>query len=395
MKSFDDYTTSIPGQIRLDGGEEPDLSEQEKASENAEQMKKIDDAIINIMKSGTHRWVELYRLIERVEEEQLFEPQWHSLTAWARNLAERGHFQLRELWRYRKAGHFYADYADRLKARGKRAKKLEEIDPKTGSISPRNFERIEKISGGDTHTADRLITSMISGKIGAKELETMWKAKKADGAMVRRTRHDTFDTAKKQKDKDVIDAADIILALQTADPLSWLPEQHKNTTFMHDPDKMQLFAEAAVYSGTTDHAARIDALIAETYGADRLCDVILHAIEIKVSVSDLMRDDKMEEYTDFCDYFYICIPDSPDIVAAAEQKADEMQGTQTWGILAIATPPEEPEENAEAGEISTETPTEAPTENKTFGKIRVVRRPGRLQGIMRDQTLGYIVHKMI
>lgn len=388
MTDKDNGSEMLPGQFAMTQAgdivqEDPDAAK--VAAQHAAEIGKIDSEILSIMASGTKRWVDLYRLIERVEAEELYTPAYHSLTAWARALSERGRFQLRELWRCRKAGRFYAEYAARLAAQGKAAPRLEDIDTKAGaSISPRNFERVEKIAAGDSQKADTLVGKMLAGKVTAHELEQLWRTEKAAGAHVRTSRHDTAqaaDDTAESPEKPAMTAADIVLALQTCDPSAWLPEQHKDTRYMQDPDKYRVFSEFPVHTGTSDHARRMDALIVETYGAEALDEVVLQAIEIKVSVYDLEGDTKMQEYADFADYLWLVVPDVPEMVAAAQAHVSELQGQQVWGILAVL-----PEG------MGTSTPAEEKPES---GRLRVIQKPQRLPGIMRDKSLATLVHKLI
>lgn len=356
----------MPGQmvIRADGrmDEEQGGPESLRDVAHEKQAEEIGEEIIAIMKSGQKRWVDLFRKIQQVETGQLYAPAYHSLTAWARNLSERGGFQLRELWRYKKAGQFYAEYAERQERAGKRVVRLEDIDTKAGaSISPRNFERVEKIARGDTNVADRLIGQMLSGKVKAAELEQLWRAKKAAGGHVRTSRHDAGPT---MEDAGTgMRAVEIVAAVQNATDGGWLPEPHIVRPWI--TDKYRVFAEFPVHTGTTDHAARIDAMVVETYGVEREDDVVLHAIEIKVVQSDLDRDEKMEEYADFADYMWIAVP--ADLSGEAIRHAEELEGPQTWGILAVLPD----------------------------GSLRVDRTPKRLPGVMRDKSLEWIVHKLI
>lgn len=57
-------------------------------------------------------------------------------------------------------------------------------------------------------------------------------------------------------------------------------------------------------------------------------DVHIHAVEIKVSKHDLLSDHKMQEYTDYADFFWIAVPE--------ELKADaESIMLNDWGLITI------------------------------------------------------------
>ena len=348
----------------------------------AAELAAIDDEICEIMRTGNSRWTELYAVIHKVETEELYKPAYKSLTAWARALAQRGGFALRELWRDKKAGEFYSEYAVRQAAKNRHVPELTDIrvGRREGkpSISPHNFEVVRKIAGGDDKTADKLIDGMLAGRLKAKELDEIWKAKRKEGVQIRKSRHEEFKVSRQPSENELkesggLTAADIVMALQMDH--SWLPEEPKKRPYVYD--KYKVFTEVPMPSGTTDHPARVDALACETYGVDHLNAVFLHAIEIKVSLHDLQDDIKMSEYAEFADSMWIAVPDTPIMVQAAQAKADEMQGSeQLYGVLAIATKTSE-----ENGADRADSP------------VRVVRKASIRTGVMIEDTLRYLVHR--
>lgn len=377
-------TASLPlaGQleIKADGKiSEVDINAIVSDSERAKACEVASERILAVMGSEKGSWVAVYRLLEAVDSKELWRPAFHSFTAWARSLAERGGFPLRELWRYRKAGRYYEEYAERCRKRGKSVPELENADNTyIGQLSPRNFERIDKIAEGNVRTRDRLISRMLSGKLRAPELESIWKAKKASGAHVRTSRHDEYTAQNDDAETPKMTAEAVVEAITCASDGEWLPVRKKHLPGMRY--KYKVMTEVPCHTGSTDRPARIDALIAETYGVDQVDEVLLHAIEIKVSKSDLLRDVKMGEYADFADYMYLCVPDDPELLQLAESHVDELQGSQQWGILAVRWDTEKNDSGADA--------TARPA-------LRVVRRPERLPGVMRDKTLAYLVQKLI
>ncbi|WP_455539617.1 MmcB family DNA repair protein, partial [Terrisporobacter sp.] len=112
---------------------------------------------------------------------------------------------------------------------------------------------------------------------------------------------------------------------------------------------------------TSRSARRIDALIVETYSTEDSYSVGLHGIEIKISKSDLKRDHKMQEYTDYCDYFWIAVPE--ELVDTAKDLI-----VDGWGILAL---------DAKSGSISP------------------VVHAKRHDAIFRDMTMSTALNKLI
>lgn len=88
----------------------------------------------------------------------------------------------------------------------------------------------------------------------------------------------------------------------------------------------------------------------------------LHGVEIKVSKSDLLGDEKMQEYTAFCDAFYIAVPDVPEMIQTAEAVR-----LPAWGLLAVS-----PDR-----------------------KLRIVHKAEEKPGVMRDKTVAAALIKLM
>lgn len=338
-----------------------------KDEERKQKLDEASNSVIELMGRDTEKnWVELYLVIAKVEEEQLYRPEYKSLTAWGAALAERGKFNLRELWRKKRAGEVYRAYERRKEALGKTARPLEQVDAR--GVSPRNLEMVAKIAGGDRKSEERMIDQLSAGKLTRKQLESLWDAAKAAGAKVRKSRHDAAGEELKEEVQTTITAAGIVAAIQNANDGSWLPEEHKKRPWIKD--KYRVFTEVPAYTGSTDRPARIDAVVIETFGCEYMTDVIIHAIEIKVSESDLLRDVKMGEYAEFADYMWLAVP--TELQTAAEAHIDELQGSQTWGLLLIETDPETEED-----------------------RLSVARTPKRVDGGFRGKVCEYLVAQYI
>lgn len=343
------------------------LAEEGNAAERKQKLDKASDTVIELMSRDTEKnWVDLYLAIAEVEEEQLYRPEYKSITAWGKALAERGGFHLRELWRRKRAGETYREYERRKEALGKNAQPLEQITTQTKSVNPRNLETIVKIAGGDKKMEERLIDQLAAGKIGRSQLEGMWESAKGAGAKTRKNQYD--EATQDDVQSRAMTAARIVAAIQNANDGTWLPEEHKKRPWIKD--KYRVFTEVPVYTGSTDRPARIDAVTIETFGCEYMTDVVVHAIEIKVSESDLMRDVKMGEYADFADYMWLAVPE--ELKEAAENHIDELQGSQTWGLLLIKTDPETEEDH-----------------------LLVARKPKLIKGIMRGKVCEYLVAQYI
>lgn len=331
--------------------------------------------ISEIMQNGTSRWVELYSIVQDIEAKELYKPAYRSVTAWARTLAKKNGFALREFWRITKAGTMYTEYAARQAKKGRSVPALTEIRPghqkNAPSISPRNFETVQKIAAGDEQLEDQLIDGMLAGNIKSKELNELWKTRKASGAQIRKTRHEAFEkphplTERELTESGGLTAADLVLAIQT-NP-GWLPDM---------PKKYRVFAEFPVPSGQTDLTETIDALAVDMRGTGQ---IRLHAIRINTHVSDLQEDEQIQRYADSADYLWIAVPDTPAMVRAAEDRADERHtGMSPCGILAVAVP----------------SSAEEPHANRAASPVRVVRPAPYCQGQMRGKALESLVCKLL
>ena len=126
-----------------------------------------------------------------------------------------------------------------------------------------------------------------------------------------------------QPDQKKITAIDIVAALEIN--RDWIGEAVEKQGRV---PKYKVFTEFGIDSPGTRNARRIDALVAETVTTGHARRVQLHGIEIKVSRSDLLHDEKMAEYTQYVDDFWIAIPQYlvDDAVALALPE---------WGIMTI------------------------------------------------------------
>lgn len=331
----------------------------------------ITREIVKLVQSEKNQWLKIYKIVQRAEDNETYKPEYKTARQWELALCKTAGLQLRELQRYKDAGRQIDEYnAARMRA-GKQTKTAESVH-----VSPRNVETVRKISAGSPQKRDQLLTAVLDGKIGHRELDQMWKTAKASGVHVRTSRHDKMGTSSAPSgmaaDPRKITAADIVLTLQKTSPAAWIPEPVRDVPKVYnDPNRFRVFTEFPVKTGAgTVHAARMDALVVETFGTEHWNDVILHGMEIKINEYDLMRDVKMMEYTDFCDYFWIVCP--VDLVDAAAQYAGE-NGGDDWGILAV---------------------TDDIRADGIHGPIlEPYKKPERLPGLMRHRTLETIVHK--
>lgn len=291
-------------------------------------------------------WVRIYELMELVERESLYSPSHRSFTAWVNDFAIKSKVHVSLLWSRKKAGKMYAEYQRRAAEKGKTVPDIKEV-----AVSPDNFVLIEKIAGSNVAVADDLTEKVIAGTLGRSDLKNAWATVRSERKNVRVNAHDKPQAAnpghqyKEQEDREnqgrhgyqgqqepeieaeiaavtVVTAADIVLALSRQ---YWLPESNPK---QFQSDRFKLLPEFAVNTGTSHYARRIDALVLESLSPAESGRIAIHGIEIKVSRSDLLSDHKMQEYTDFVDFFWIAVPDT----LVEDTKSIAADG---WGILSV------------------------------------------------------------
>lgn len=283
----------------------------------------IENELSKLISIDTESWTKIYKLMEQVEHENLFAEKYKSYTAWVNDFAERNKINVSLLWKRKKAGKYYAQYEERQHNKGNNVIAMQDL-----RISPDNIVLVEKIAGNNEQIADKLMDKVIKGDLKRADLKNAWQTIKAEreqeGKKVHRINaHDKHDIDKDNiNSNQSITAADIVLAFNSDE---WITNKSE---VKYIPRKYHIFTEFAVQTGTSRHARRIDILAIETLTTNNSNEINLHGIEIKVSKSDLLNDKKMQEYREFCDYFWLAIP---------ENLIDDAQNiiTDMWGIIAI------------------------------------------------------------
>lgn len=196
-------------------------------------------------------------------------------------------------------------------------------------VSADNFNLIEKIAGNNTDVADELIDKVLQGDMKRSDLKNAWQTVKADreASGKKSVRVNAYDKEGIDVKTETITAADIVLALSRP---NWLKKNVDTYTDRHIQSKYRVLTEFAVQTGTSHHARRIDGLVMEnlTVAAEKAYNVHIHAVEIKVSKHDLLSDHKMQEYTDYADFFWIAVP--------VELKDDALSiMLPEWGLITI------------------------------------------------------------
>lgn len=293
---------------------------------------RILDAILSDNKK---RWVEIYQVLCSVRDSEAYKSACSSFTGWVNHYAKKSHISAQILWKYYSCGNYYRRISEAQKERGR------SLNLQAEDLSPDNMILIGKITKNDPEKGGELAIKTVRGELGRTGLQAMWKREKMERKhrgekMTRINGYDTYDNHDGAGDKEAsqpprMQARQIVSALCSNS--LWLPEQvvprppYCRNTYLCIPEFPVRTA------GKTRH---IDLLVAENLtvpASDANYRVVLHGIEIKVDRYDLERDNKMQEYLDFVDVFWLAIPDGDDELYAAA--ADLLQDNQAWGLLVI------------------------------------------------------------
>lgn len=312
---FDDTENTVSDEIR-------------REKEMQQKRQQLDDAesiLTSIVAESKTSWVETYHVLQAVDEYHLFEATHKSFSAWLIAYGKKSGISTPRLWNYLKAGRYYDNLA---KAREKRGSRLN-IEPSV--ISPDNIAYIKKIAGNDEKKATSLLRQTANGTLGRTQLKKIWKADRSEKESagkkaVLKNGHDSLETVVTASS---MTAGDIIVAL---DNQAWLPDIIPSKP----PYCLQQYLCMPEFPvRTPDTTRHLDCLIAENLTIDAANTNFkcrLHGIEIKISVADLNRDMKMQEYMPFVDDFYLAVPaDNYELIVAALERAEN----ERCGLLLI------------------------------------------------------------
>lgn len=328
-----------------------------------EDLRQIEAELTDVLDKEKRNWTKIYELMSRVEREKLYEQKENcrSFTQWVNMLAKDLHVHASGLWAKLKAGRTYAAYAERAEKRGMIAQRAEDV-----AVSVDTINLCATIAGKSVERQDSLLDRAIRGELSRQDLREAARAKSAESARKYEKHEKELSNSEKEEvqeqeeNQQGITAADIIVALKSSSWIEYVEKSFERDEYITKVRK--LYAEFPVYTGTSRSARRMDAVILENISARERDEIVIRGVEIKVSVSDLMHDEKMTEYTDFCDLFYIAIPAGDDEL----KKAVQAVMLPEWGLIEVS----EGEENV-------------------YNYVAEVTIPAKKnQGVLRDRTLS-------
>jgi len=327
-------------------------------NKNLEQLATVESKLAVYIADEKDDWLEVYKLMEKVKSKELFKARdLNSFTAWVSYLANALAVGTSSIWRRYKAGRTFKEYADRTN--------LSLDDTKNLTVSYDTVASIETLAGRDSKKLDDFMERAIAGKITREDVRKALREKRKT-SKVPKSRHDRVKAGERTEIGSVT-ASDIVLELNR---YYWLSCMTKEPIMTNNPIKTYLYSletELGVVTGTSAHKRRFDGVIFEnlTINSTDNYGVNIYGVEIKVNKYDLMNDHKMQEYTNFCDYFVIAIPnDSEMINIAREIKLPD------WGILIY-------------------------DETKENERLKILDKPKKLNPIFKDKILENLILRLL
>ena len=304
------------------------------------ELEKIEQELTEMFDNDKKNWVTMAEKLIMIEEKRLYKDVANSFGGWVRTFAGRIGANASLIYRRKKAGLIYKEYFLRQSDQGNNPPTL--LD---ASIPANALDAIQKITKHDPGETDKYINGYIMGQYDTATLTAIWEATKASRQTAKDNPDKMTDSHKYQTT-----APDIIQALSNG---MWLPEDlyepyarenYRSDDVLVDYKANRIRNKQLMYkvipeftvrvsNDEVSHARRIDIMAAENYLVnhfDRDYRLNTHAIEIKVSKSDLLSDTKMHEYAQFADYAWLAVPTALECVAL-----DYISSLLGWGLIVI------------------------------------------------------------
>lgn len=322
----------------------------------------IEKQLIELFILERKNWVSIYLLLKIVDEEILWRGNYNSYTQWIKEFAVRSKVHESSIWHIKKMGAVYEKYSKKMEAKG-----MKVDDIKNTKVSANNLVVLEKISKYSPERTEELVEKIFKKEITKNDLEEIYRAVRPSKINNENNNSIAFKTdgeIRTEKIKNNIKASTILSTLYEYE--NWLGQKKVRKYFKssYEQDKIQCFSEFPVYTGSTKKSRRIDFLAVENMTTENLWELNIHGIEIKVTESDFINDEKYTEYTEFVDYFYLAVPEELKDIALKNKFKD-------CGLIVISKD----------------------KTNKFIAKV--IEAPARLNPLRREDTLTSIALKLL
>ena len=277
-------------------------------------------------------WVQMYLLLDKVEQEKLWKSTHNRFGAWLSHYAKKKNINESLLWHRRQAGRFYSKFAERAALQHHDVTKIEEIN-----IPPDSLNIAERIAAKDDAVADELIGKLLNNEITRQELLSVWGRVKADAkAKKEQERFEAIPYRYSSPAVRKVEARDIIMLLSKPD---WLPASMKNTLLTIDDGENYLQKEkrfGCTYRTASQFPVRhsglsypyfLDLVVLENFSVDfddKLYQTHIHAIKVITSPEVLEDKNFLINYPLFSDYTWLAVPE--DLAEAASAFSPEWLG---------------------------------------------------------------------
>ncbi len=265
------------------------------------ELDRIEQKLAPLVKRKDRAWIEVYRLLDIVEEEELYSVSYKSYTAWLRDFAARTNVTVSLLWKKKKAGRFYTSYMEERKYQNKPYIPMDEL-----TMDPEVIVMIEKITAGNLAEAHKMIGRSLNGEMKRSDLKTLWESEKKERAKkgIPIQRANAYDkdyftelayAGYASKNATNID---ILTALCNEKWMSGLYRHKENR-------KYRLLTEFSVIADK----AETDYIVVENYTTDRKQTFFhLHSIKIICEKEELEREIELKAFPEYMDYYWLAVP---------------------------------------------------------------------------------------
>ena len=285
-------------------------------------LEEIEKKLAPIVKKKDKSWIEVYKLLDIVEEEQLYSVSYKSYTAWLTDFAARTNVTVSLLWKKKKAGTFYESYVDDRKYQNKPYIPIEQLD-----MDPEVIVMIEKITSGNLAEAHKMINRSLSGETKRSDLKTLWESEKkeraAKGIPIQRV--NTYD---KDTFTDFAYAGYASKNATNIDITSALcNEKWMYSLFTHqETRKYRLFTEFSIVKGRIE----TDYVIAENYTTKSQLGSLfhLHSVKIICDRDEFFKKPDFKAYPEYMDYYWLAVPSE-----CREDAESYLKGFENIGLI--------------------------------------------------------------
>lgn len=261
----------------------------------------IEQRLTPLVKRKDRSWIEVYRLLDIVEEEELYSVSYKSYTAWLTDFASRANVTVSLLWKKKKAGRFYSSYMEERQYRNEPYIPMEEL-----TMDPEVIVMIEKITAGNLSEAHKMIGRSLNGEMKRSDLKTLWESEKKERALkglpVQRANgydKDYFaELAYAGYSSKNATNIDILTSLCNEKWLCGFYGQAEN-------GKYRLMTEFSVISDKTE----TDYVVVENCIPERRETFFhLHSIKIICEKEELEREIELKAFPEYMDYYWLAVP---------------------------------------------------------------------------------------